>query len=154
MEDIRAPHDVRRVVQQERAMSIFKLTLAAAALVTVGGLSGCVDDYGYGGVNVGYGASAWDPYYGGYRADPYWGWQGDYYYPGSGYYVYDRNNYRHRWNDQQRGYWQGRSQGWRGAHREIRPMWRDYGIQGRPGGGNRGNFGGRGGPGRGGGHRR
>lgn len=68
-------------------MSFIKLTLAAAALVTVGGLSGCVDDYGYGGVQVGYGASAWDPYYGGYSADPYWGWQGDYYYPGSGYYV-------------------------------------------------------------------
>lgn len=120
-------------------MSIVKLTLAAAALVSIGGLSACADDYGYGGVSVGYGASAWDPYYGGYSADPYWGWYGDYYYPGSGYYVYDRNNYRHRWNDQQRGYWQGRSQQWRGAHREIRPMWRDYGVQGRPGGSFRGS---------------
>jgi hypothetical protein len=114
-------------------MSVFKLTLAAAALVSIGGLSGCVDDYGYGGVQVGYAAGGWDPYYGGYSADPYWGWNNDYYYPGYGGYVYDRQNVRHRWNDQQRGYWQGRSQTWRGAHREMRPMWRDYGIQGRPG---------------------
>ncbi|MDX5984123.1 hypothetical protein [Sphingomonas echinoides] len=126
-------------------MSVIKLSLAAAALVAVGGLSACAEDYGYSGVSVGYGASAWDPYYGGYSADPYWGWNGDYYYPGSGYYVYDRQNVRHRWSAEQRGYWQGRNQRWHNDHREIRPMWRDYGVPGRPGGG--GHGGGRGGRG-------
>lgn len=126
-------------------MSLMKLSLAAAALVSLGGLSACADDYGYSGVSVGYGASAWDPYYGGYRADPYWGWYGDYYYPGSGYYVYDRQNVRHRWNPEQRGYWQSRNQRWHNDHREIRPMWRDYGVPGRPGGGGRGGRGGNGG---------
>ena len=120
-------------------MSYRFLALGTAALVSLGGLSACTDGYGYSGVSVGYGvADSWDPYYGGYRADPYWGWSGDYYYPGTGYYVYDRQNVRHRWNDQQRGYWQGRTQTWRGANREMRPMWRDFGVQGRPGTGNRG----------------
>lgn len=120
-------------------MTPSKLLIAAAALVSAGGLSACVDDgYGYGGgVSVGYAASSWDPYYGGYSADPYWGWYNDYYYPGTGYYVYDRQNIRHRWNDQQRGYWQGRTQRWQNDRREMRPMWRDYGIQGRPGRGRR-----------------
>ena len=109
-------------------MSPIKLSLAGLALAAGLGTTACTDGYGYSGVSVGYGASDWDPYYGGYRADPYWGWYGDYYYPGTGYYVYDRQNRRHRWNDGQRGYWEGRSQTWRGARREMRPMWRDYGI--------------------------
>lgn len=116
------------------------LRLAAAGLVLAAGLSvsACAtDDYGYGGVSVGY--SDWDPYYGGYSADPYWGWYGDYYYPGTGYYVYDHYNRRHRWNDSQRGYWQGRSGNWRNAHREMRPMWRDYrGARGSDDGRDRG----------------
>lgn len=119
-----------------------KRTIAAAtaALVAAGGLSACTDGYGSSGVAVGYNDVGWDPYYGGYRADPYWGWSGDYYYPGTGYYVYDRGNVRHRWTDQQRGYWQGRTQRWNSDRREVRPMWRDYGIQGRPGhGGGRGH---------------
>lgn len=119
-------------------MSIVKLSLAAAALLSAGSLSGCNDGYGYGGVSTGYGvASTWDPYYGGYRADPYWGWNNNYYYPGTGGYVYDRQNVRRRWNPQQRGYWQGRTRVWRGANREMRPMWRDYGVQGGPGRGRR-----------------
>jgi hypothetical protein len=94
--------------------------LIAASLTGAALLGGCSDrGYGYGGVEVGYNAS-W--------GDPYWGWYGDYYYPGTGYYVYDRQNRRHRWNDGQRGYWEGRSQTWRGARREMRPMWRDYGV--------------------------
>lgn len=107
------------------------IRIAAAGLVLAAGLgvSACVDDgYGYGGVSVGYASDNWDPYYGGYRADPYWGWYGDYYYPGTGYYVYDRSNRRHRWNDSQRGYWQGRSQTWHNARRDMRPVWRDYGV--------------------------
>ncbi len=99
-------------------MSPFKLSIAGLALAAGFGLSGCATDGyggGYGGVSVGYGGGygyydgGWDPYYGGYSADPYWGWYGDYYYPGTGYYVFDRQNRRHRWNDGQRNYWQGRS---------------------------------------------
>lgn len=114
-----------------------KLAIAVAALGSTLGLSACADGYGYGGgyggVNVGYANAAWDPYYGGYAGNPYWGWNDNFYYPGTGYYVFDRSNRRYRWNAQQRGYWQGRAQGWRSARREIRPMWRDYGVRGGPG---------------------
>ena len=116
----------------------FKTLLAAAALGGAMLLSACDDGYGYSGVSLGYGVADYDPYYGGYGryagygGDPYWGWYGDYYYPGTGYYVYDRYNNRHRWNDQQRGYWQGRAQQWRGGNRPVRPTWRDFnGGQGR-----------------------
>lgn len=90
------------------------LFAATAAL----GLSGCVtDDYGYGGVNIGYGSGYYDSY-------PYYGWHDNYYYPGTGYYIYDRDGRRHRWNDGQRRYWEGR----RGSlsNRERRENWRDY----------------------------
>jgi len=104
---------------------ISKRFIVAGLVLTAGlGVSACVDDGYGGGVAVGY--NDWDPYYGGFRADPYWGWYGDYYYPGTGYYVYDHSNRRTRWNDTQRGYWQGRSQAWQG--RQMRPMWRDYGV--------------------------
>lgn len=109
-------------------MSPFKLSLAGLALAAGLGTTACTDGYGYSGVSVGYGVSDWDPYYGGYRGDPYWGWYGDYYYPGTGYYVYDRYNRRHRWDDRQRGYWEGRSRTWREARRDVRPVWRDYGV--------------------------
>ncbi|RYD26119.1 MAG: hypothetical protein EOP89_07700, partial [Lysobacteraceae bacterium] len=128
-----------------------KLAFAAAALTATLGLGACADGYGYGGgyggvgIGAGYANAAWDPYYGGYAGDPYWGWNNDFYYPGTGYYVFDRSNRRYRWNAQQRGYWQGRAQGWRSARREIRPMWRDYGVRGRPGGG-RAGYGSRGFP--------
>jgi hypothetical protein len=129
-------------------MSPFKLSIAGLALAAGFGLSGCATDGygyggGYGGVSVGY--TDWDPYYGGYSGNPYWGWQGDYYYPGTGYYVYDRQNRRHRWNDGQRNYWQGRSQTWHRDRRDVRPVWRDYGVSrgngGRNWGGNRGGGG-------------
>jgi len=107
-------------------MSRSRLILAGFVLAAGLGLSACAEDGYGGGVAVGYNGGGWDPYYGGFSADPYWGWYGDYYYPGSGVYVYDRNNHRHRWDDRQRGYWQGRSNAWRG--REMRPMWRDYGV--------------------------
>jgi hypothetical protein len=111
-------------------MNTIKIAIAGAALAAGFGLSGCVDDgYGYGGVGVGYDA-AYDPYYGGFSADPYWGWEGDYYYPGSGYYVYDRDYRRHRWTGAQQHYWQGRGQAWHG--RQTRPMWRDYGSHATP----------------------
>ncbi|MDQ2879366.1 MAG: hypothetical protein M3R41_09870 [Pseudomonadota bacterium] len=120
-------------------MPAFRL-LAAGALVASGlALNACVDD-GYGG-GVGVGYNSWDPYYGGFRADPYWGWYGDYYYPGTGYYVYDRDHRRHRWNDDQRGHWGGRGQAWHG--RQMRPMWRDFrgngAPQGNPGGAGHGH---------------
>lgn len=115
---------------------------ALIGLVIAGGLSvsACYDDGYYGGVSVGYG-DTWDPYYGGFAADPYWGWYGDYYYPGTGYYVYDRGNRRHRWDGPTRNYWQGRAQPWRGANRDMRPVWRDYGGNGHPGGGHPGGGG-------------
>ncbi|MDO7842559.1 hypothetical protein [Sphingomonas immobilis] len=108
-----------------------KKILIAGLVASAGlGLTACVDDGYGGGYGVGYASDNWDPYYGGFSADPYWGWQGDYYYPGSGYYVYGRDNSRRRWNGDQQRYWQGRSQNWNNAHREIRPMWKDYGVQG------------------------
>lgn len=132
-----------------------KILVVGLGLTAAIGLSACVDDgygYGYGG-GVGYVSDGWDPYYGGFSADPYWGWYGDSYYPGTGYYVYDRNHARHRWNGAQQNYWHGRSQTWNNAHRDVRPMWRDYG--GAPGGRGPGGGGrGAGGGGHGGGHRR
>lgn len=137
-----------------------KILIAGLGLAAAVGLSACVDDgygYGYGG-GVGYVSDGYDPYYGGFNADPYWGWYGDYYYPGTGYYVYDRNRGRHRWNGGQQNYWRGRSQTWNNAHRDVRPMWRDFGgarggVQGGrgPGGGGFHGGGGRG-PGGGGFH--
>lgn len=97
--------------------------------------SACTDGYGYSGVNVGYGGGGYyDPYdtgygYAGYGAgygglSSYYGWSGNYYYPGTGVYVYDRNRGRHRWNDGQRRYWEGR----RGNIRNeaIRDNWADF----------------------------
>lgn len=116
---------------------------ALIGLVLVGGaaVGACNDGYGYSGVSVGY-ADAWDPYYGGFRADPYWGWYGGYYYPGSGIYVYDRDHHRHRWDGATRDYWRGRSGAWRDARRDMRPVWNDYGNHPRssaPNGGHRGD---------------
>ncbi len=111
----------------------------AGLLVAAGlALSSCSQGYGYQGFAAGYG-NTWDPYYGGFQADPYWGWYGNYYYPGSGVYVFDRSNRRVRWNGVQRNYWLGRQQVWRGARRDIRPVWRDYGVPRRGNGGFRGS---------------
>ena len=132
--------------------------IAAASL----GLSGCYDDgYGYGGVQVGYGGGYYDdgfgyggPYGGGYGYGSPYGWYGDFYYPGNGIYVFDRGGGRHRWNDGQRRYWEGRRGGdrggWQGRPGEGRPN----GVAGgRPGGwqgnGGRGPDGGQGRPGQG-----
>ncbi len=97
--------------------SLVKLATAAAALAGAAVLGGCASDrYGYGGarggVAVGYG-------------NPYWGWNDNFYYPGTGAYVYDNNRRRHRWNDSQRGYWEGRRSNWRGDRR-MRSNWRDF----------------------------
>lgn len=114
-------------------MALLKLGTAGMILAAGLALSSCDGGYGYNRVSVGYGSN-WDPYYGGFSADPYWGWYGDYYYPGTGVYVFDRSNRRYRWNVNQRRYWSGRSQVWRGARRDMRPVWRDYGgtRRGRP----------------------
>jgi hypothetical protein len=126
-------------------------------------LAGCAydDGYGYGGVSVGsgyYGGGYYDPYYSsGYYPGGY-GWYDGFYYPGNGYYVYDRGGRRHRWNDGQRRYWEGRraerrDDRWRGTRpddgrwRGTRPddgRWRGQGRDGnwrdrdrnRPGTGN------------------
>ena len=117
---------------------------AATGLVVMAGLGlgACAyDDYGYGGVNVGYGGGYYDDYGPGYYGDyPGYGWYNDYYYPGNGYYVYDRGGRRYRWNDSQRRYWEGRRQhagrpdrpggNWQG--RPDRPDRPDGNWQGRP----------------------
>jgi hypothetical protein len=89
--------------------------LAAIGLTSAMLLGGCAydDGYGYGGVNVGsgyYGGGGYYDGYGGgyYQPGAYGGWYNDFYYPGTGYYVYDRGGRRHRWNDGQRSYWEGR----------------------------------------------
>lgn len=97
------------------------LAFAIGAAVAV---SGCNDGYGYDGVAVGYGAGYYDPDYGGYAAPyygypagglGYYGWYGGFYYPGSGGYVYDRYRRPFRWNGDQRRYWQGRFNSYRGG---------------------------------------
>lgn len=99
--------------------------LAAVGLAGALALGGCAYDDGYyGGVSVGtgyYGSGWYDDYYapGYYRPGFYSGWYDGFYYPGSGYYVYDRGGRRHRWNDGQRHYWEGRSQ----ARRDDRGTW-------------------------------
>lgn len=100
---------------------------ASAALV----LAGCssYDDgygYGYGGVSLGYNSGGYydDGYYGGYG-----GWYNGFYYPGTGYYVYDRRGARHRWNDSQRRYFEGRRYAVR--DREDRRDFRQFRRDGR-----------------------
>ena len=120
--------------------------LAAISLASAAALGGCAYDDGYyGGMSVGSGyygnGGYYDDYYGpGYYGSGYgagYGWYGDYYYPGSGYYVFDRGGRRHRWNDHQRRYWEGRrgQQGdhWRGslARPEEGRTYRDNRWRGR-----------------------
>lgn len=134
---------------RHRFLAIIGLTGALA-------LGGCAydDGYGYGGVSVGSGYYD-DGYYGSsgyYQPGGYGGWYDNYYYPGSGYYIYDRGGRRHRWNDSQRRYWEGRraergddgrwrgrdrdrdGRDWNGGNRDGRDRdgnWRDR--DGRPG---------------------
>jgi hypothetical protein len=97
--------------------NLTKVAIAAAGIAGAIALGGCTDrGYGRTSIAVGYNAS-----YG----DPYWGWYGDYYYPGTGVYVYDRSHRRTRWNDDQRGYWEGRRGGWRGDRR-WRKNWNGF----------------------------
>jgi hypothetical protein len=143
------PHSAFRRIE----MLPMKIKLAALGLVAAASLGGCVDDYGYGGLAVGYGnvgyggGGYYDGYgdgyygdgYGGYPAGYYgggsYGWFGDYYYPGTGYYVYGRDRRPYRWNDEQRYYWEGR----RGDHRTTgdgqgRANWQGFDHdRGRPG---------------------
>ena len=95
-----------------------KLMLMLVPLAGAATLSGCMDKgYGYGYGDVGYSA-AW--------GDPYWGWYGDYYYPGTGIYIYDVHRHRHAWSDDQRRYWEGRRQSWRGPDGSVRTNWREF----------------------------
>lgn len=96
---------------------ITKAALVAAALAGAATLASCTTGRGgYTGVQVGYNAS-W--------GDPYWGWNEDYYYPGTGVYVYTTDRRRVRWNDAQRGYWEGRRGNWRGDRR-WRSNWKEF----------------------------
>lgn len=109
-------------------MTSIKKVAPITALLSALALGGCTyDDYGYGGVNVGYGTGY---YYDDYAYGPYapYGWYDGYYYPGSGYWLYDRGGVRHRWSDRQRYYWEQRRQNgrWDGpATRPWRPDMRD-----------------------------
>lgn len=109
-------------------MSKIRRVASAALLASTLALAGCAyDDYGYGGVNVGYGSGGYyEPY--GYGYAPY-GWYDGYYYPGNGYWLYDRRGDRHRWNDRQRRYWERRheqSGKWDGPRtREWNPQMRE-----------------------------
>jgi hypothetical protein len=97
-----------------RTRLIILAALSAAALP----LGACATG-GYGHGRPGY---AYDAAWG----DPFWGWYGDYYYPGTGFYVYNVHHRRIRWNDDQRRYWEGRHNGWRGPAGSIRRNWRDF----------------------------
>jgi hypothetical protein len=141
-------------------MAFSKLKLAALGLIAAIGLGGCTDGYGYSGVSVGYGGGyGYDDFgyggygngyygaglgglggYGGGLGNSYYGWFGDYYYPGTGYYVYDRYRRPHRWNDNQRRYWEGRrgngrpNGNWQGRpDRDGRPGYGRPGRDGQPG---------------------
>ena len=126
--------------------------LAAMGLAGAFALGGCAYDDGYyGGVSVGtgyYGGGYYDDYWGPgyYRPGLYSGWYDGFYYPGSGYYVYDRRGSRHRWNDGQRRYWEGRREArrgdgrnwsgtqrqWQGDRRSWRDRWREGATTTRP----------------------
>ena len=109
-----------------------------AALGLAFGLAGCVDDYGYGGMEVGYGNAGYygDPYYDGYGyssyGPSYYGWYGDYYYPGTGIYVYDQYRRPYRWNDTQRRYWSGQ-QRYRGRDWNRGGSWNGFDRRTQPG---------------------
>lgn len=108
--------------------------LAAVGLASAVALGGCAYDDGYyGGMSVGsgyYAGGYYDDYWGpgSYYPGYYNGWYNGFYYPGSGYYVYDRGGRRHRWNDGQRRYWEGRRDdrgtAWSGARQGDRGTWR------------------------------
>lgn len=129
-----------------------KSFLAAMGLAGALALGGCgYDDGYYGGMSVGtgyYSGGYYDDYWGGgyYRPGYYSGWYNGYYYPGSGYYVFDRGGRRHRWNDGQRRYWEGRREArredggraWSGARQSQgdrgswRGRWREGGANAAP----------------------
>ncbi len=96
----------------------------AILIAATAALGACTSYGGYGRTyaSVGYGSGGYYPYSSRYTPYGYYGWYDDYYYPGTGYYVYDRHGRKHRWNDRQRGYWEGR----RGDHRDGRPNWEGY----------------------------
>ena len=119
------------------------------------GLGACTDDYGYGGVQVGYGNAGYygDPYgydgiggagygYGGYGyggyAPSYFGWYGNYFYPGTGIYVYDQYRRPFRWNDTQRRYWSGQ-QRYRGRDWSGNRNWNGFDRRNGQNGGYGGN---------------
>jgi|GEM_PF-881643 len=95
--------------------------LVAGLLGATVALTGCAyDDYGYGGMSVGYGYPGYYDAWGPYDYAPF-GWYDGYYYPGSGYWMYNREGRRFRWSDRQRDYWE---------HRRDRGEW--HGPRERP----------------------
>ena len=99
----------------------FNKILVAGLLGATVALTGCAyDDYGYGGMSVGYGYPGYYDAWGPYDYAPF-GWYDGYYYPGSGYWMYNREGRRFRWSDRQRDYWE---------HRRDRGEW--HGPRERP----------------------
>ena len=101
----------------------------AILLAATASLGACSTYGGHGRTyaSIGYSSGGHYPYSSRYSPYDYYGWYGDYYYPGTGYYVFDRSGHRHRWNDSQRRYWEGR----RGDRRGQRENWSGYRGDGR-----------------------
>ncbi|MDX3910049.1 MAG: peptidase [Sphingobium sp.] len=126
-------------------MASRSLRLTFVGLLAALSVGGCAydDGYGYGGMSVGTGHYAGNYGPGGYYDPSYYGgWYNDFYYPGTGYYVIDRGGRRHRWNDNQRSYWEARRQQYRGRQQAGRPDARpgrgtyrrpDRAVEGQPG---------------------
>ena len=119
------------------SLPILRPALAIGLALVAGACSGYGDSrgYGYSRVSVGYsdgypgrygngyyGDRYYDGYYGDSADSGYYGWYGDYYYPGVGIYLYDRSGHGRRWNDRERGYWEGR----RGRDHDYRENWSGY----------------------------
>ena len=123
-------------------MRLRSAALAIASAFTLAGCSTYYDDWGYGGVSVGYGSGYHDPWcdpwygcdddWGYYSRRPYWGWFDGFYYPGTGIYIYDRWRRPFVWSDRHRRFWSDRHSFWRGRgdwredRREFRDNWRDF----------------------------
>jgi len=135
----------------ESLMFVYRLRTVALAVTASLGLAACAyDDGGYGYGGMGYASDYYGEGYGGYGGyydnygggygyagyPSYYGWYDDFYYPGVGFYIYDRGGHRHRWNDHQRHYWEGRrghgsdhNARWDGYHRGNDGNWHGNAVR-------------------------
>jgi len=102
------------------------MTRSRILLAAVAATGAAAYGYGYSGVSIGVGTGGYyGDYGGGYYpsygyARPWGGWYNDFYYPGTGVIVYDRYRRSHRWNDDQRHYWEQRRAQYRQERRYRR----------------------------------